>query len=176
MKLGKKLLAFLKNTMKILLGFWYFYDISFVLTPILAHKLLFQRENMPYEMVQNSMWSNGRIKKWTFLPYPIRVLVIFVVKWIFQMLWLFDSPFKHVVFIFIFFGFEIHDFAHFLFFFFDFLVFILMRESGQDKIRYQHNFLFFFFGFFLQNSTILLTILLVSNMKTQKCVENTRAV
>ena len=143
MKLGKKLLAFLKNTIKILLGFWYFYDISFVLTPILAHKLLFQRENMPYEMVQNSIWSNGRIKKWTFWPYPIRVLVIFVVKWIFQMLWLFDSPFKHVVFIFTLFGFKIHDFSHFLFFFF--LVFILMRESGQDKIRYQHNSFFFFF-------------------------------
>ena len=44
MKLGKKLQAFLKNTVKILLGFWYFYDISFVLTPILARKLSFQRE------------------------------------------------------------------------------------------------------------------------------------
>ena len=158
------MLAFLKNTMKILLGFWYFYDISFVLTPILACKLSFQRENMPYVMVQNSIWSNGWIKKWTFWPYPIRVLVIFVVKWIFQMLWLFDSPFKHVVFIFTPFGFEIHDFAHFLLFFFFFLVFVLMRESGQDKIPYQQSSLIFLDFFLLQNNTILLTILLVSNI------------
>ena len=55
---------------------------------------------------------------------------------------LFDSPFKHVVFIFTPFGFEIHDFAHFLPFFF------LMRESGQDKIPYQQSSLFFLDFFF----------------------------
>ena len=147
MKLGKKLQAFLKNTVKILLGFWYFYDISFVLTPILARKLSFQRENMPYEMVQNSIWSNGWIKKWTFWPYPIRVLVIFVVKWIFQMLWLFDSPFKHVVFIFTPFGFEIHDFAHFLLFFFFFFGFCFNAwiRTRQNTISTKF---FIFSGFF----------------------------
>ena len=141
MKLGKKLLAFLKNIVKILLGFWYFYDISFVLTPILARKLSFQRENMPYEMVQNSIWSNGWIKKWTFWPYPISV-----VKWIFQMLWLFDSPFKHVVFIFTPFGFEIHDFAHFLLFFF-FLGFCFNAWIGTRQNTVSTKF-FIFSGFF----------------------------
>ena len=32
-----------KNTVKTLLGFWYFCDISFVLTPVVAHKILFRR-------------------------------------------------------------------------------------------------------------------------------------
>ena len=43
-KLGKKLLAFMKNIVKTLLGFQYFCDVSSVLTLILAHKLSFQRE------------------------------------------------------------------------------------------------------------------------------------
>ena len=41
---------------------------------------------MPYEMVHNSIesiQSNGRIKKSTFWPYSVRVLVLIVVKWIF---------------------------------------------------------------------------------------------
>ena len=41
-KLGKKLLIFLKNTVKVLLGFRYLCDILFVLTLIFAHKLSFQ--------------------------------------------------------------------------------------------------------------------------------------
>jgi len=43
-KLGKKMPVFLKNTMKILLGFWHFCDFSSVWTPILVHKLSFRRE------------------------------------------------------------------------------------------------------------------------------------
>ena len=75
----------------------------------------FKGKHMPYEMVQNPPWSNGRIKKLTFWPPPIRVLVRFSVKRVFQMLWLFDLPFKHVVFIFSLFGFETHVFAPFFF-------------------------------------------------------------
>ena len=72
---------------------------------------------MPYEIVQNSTRSNVWIKKSTFLLYSVRVLVSFFVKWVFQMLWLFDSLIKRALFIFTHFGFEIHDFSAFLIFF-----------------------------------------------------------
>ena len=72
---------------------------------------------MPYETIQNPTRSNSWIKKSTFLPPPIRVLVRFSIKQVFQMLWIFDLPFKHFVFIFALFGFETHVFAPYLFFF-----------------------------------------------------------
>ena len=43
---------------------------------------------MPYKTIQNSTWSNGQIKKSTFWPYPVRVLVLIAVNWIFKLLWL----------------------------------------------------------------------------------------
>ena len=112
-KSSKKLPVFLKNTVKILLGFQYFCDISSVLTPILARKLSFQRENYALHDGPKFTQYNSRIKKSTFWPYSIRVLVLIVAKWFFQMLCILDSPFKHVVLIFTLFFFEIHDFAHF---------------------------------------------------------------
>ena len=55
------------------------------------------------------------------------------------MLWLFDLLFKYVVFIFSLFGFEIHDFAHFLIFLFCFffnlffIFYFLCVNRGQTK-------------------------------------------
>ena len=51
----------MKNTVKILLRFWYVCDISFNLTPILAQKIFFQREKyalqdgLKFNMIQ---WSD----------------------------------------------------------------------------------------------------------------------
>ena len=91
---------------------------------------------MPFEVVQNSTRFNDWNKKYTLLPSLVRVLVSFTVKWIFQMLWLLFLPFKHVVFTFKLFGFEIDDFSPFLFFFcfFFVLVFISTCESRLEKI------------------------------------------
>ena len=54
-KLGKKLLVFLKNLVKTLLGFQCFCDISSILTLILAGKLSFWRENYA---LQDNLKSN----------------------------------------------------------------------------------------------------------------------
>ena len=43
---------------------------------------------MPYKTIQNSTWSNGQIKKSTFWLYPVRVLVLIAINWIFKLLWL----------------------------------------------------------------------------------------
>ena len=86
---------------------------------------------MSYKTIQNSTWSNSQIKNSTFWPYPVRVLVLIAAKWIFQSLWLFDWPFKHFVFIFTLFGFEIHDFVPFFFFFGS-----LSWRVNQDETKY----------------------------------------
>ena len=68
MKSGKKLPVFLKNTMKILLGFRYFCDISPVLTQILARKLLFRSakyalwDSPKFNMIQ---WSDQKVNFFT---------------------------------------------------------------------------------------------------------------
>jgi len=90
---------------------------------------------MPYETIQNPTRSNGQIKKSTFLPPSIRVLVRFYVKRVFQMLWIFDLLFKHFVFIFAIFGFETHVFAPYLFFFKFFgLCFDMWIRAGQNMV------------------------------------------
>ena len=121
--------------MKTLLGFQYFCDISSILTMILACKLLFQREKYALRDDPNPTRSNSWIKKSTFLPPPIRVLVRFSVKQVFQMLWIFDLPFKHFVFIFALFGFETHVFAPYLYFlkFFG-LCFDIWIGAGQNTV------------------------------------------
>ena len=96
---------------------------------------------MPYKTIQNSTRSNSRIKNSTFWPYPVTVLVLIAVKWIFQSMWLFDSPFKHVVLIFTlfwlwnswfctFFNFLIY----FILLFFFCLCFDVWIEIGQNTV------------------------------------------
>ena len=53
------------------------------------------------------------------------------------MLWLFDSPFKYVVFVFALFGFGIHDSAPFLFSFFQ--CFFFFQSVNQDWTKYNIN-------------------------------------
>ena len=56
-KLGQKPLVFLKNTVKILLGFRNFFDISSILTLIFAHKLSFERvlqDSLKFNTIQQS--------------------------------------------------------------------------------------------------------------------------
>ena len=69
-KSGKKLPVFLKNTLKNLLGFWYFCDISSFLIPIFVHKLSFWRKKY-------SLWDGLKFnmiqrldKKVNFLTIP----------------------------------------------------------------------------------------------------------
>ena len=129
------MLVYLKNTVKILLEFRYLCDISSVLTPILPLKYHFEGKNMLYEIVQNSTWSNGRIKKSILWPYSDRVLVRFSIKWVFQMLWLFDSPFKHVIYIFHFWLWNSWFFTFpFFLIFFSGLCFEAWIEAGQNIV------------------------------------------
>ena len=82
-------------------------------------------------MVQNSIWSNDRIKKTTFWPYLVRVLVLIVAKMVFKYC---DLLIHHPIMLYLFFtrfGFKIHDFSPFspfsiflIFLIFDFLIFL----------------------------------------------------
>ena len=99
----------------------------------------FEGKNMPYETVQNSTRSNSRIKKWTFWPCAVRVLVLTVEKWIFQMLWLLDLPTYFYLF-----DFEIHDFSPFLIYFLIFLIFVWRVNWGWTKYGIDTNLLLLF--------------------------------
>ena len=64
LKPGRKPLVFLKNTMKILLGFRNFFDISSILTLIFARKLSFQ------SVLQDSLKFNTPDQKVNFFTIP----------------------------------------------------------------------------------------------------------
>ena len=88
----------------------------------------FEGKNIPYKMIQNSIWSNDRIKKSTFLPYLVRVLVLIVAKMVFKYC---DLLIHHPIMLYLFFtrfGFKIHDFSPFSIFLI-FLIFILIFLS-----------------------------------------------
>ena len=88
---------------------------------------------MTDKIVQTSTWSNVLIKKSTFWPYPVRVLVLIAVKWIFQTLWPFDPQSNHIIFILTHFGFEPHDFALFFGFFSIFWSLFWLMNQGRTK-------------------------------------------
>ena len=93
---------------------------------------------MPYKTIQNSTWSNSQIKKSTFWPYPVRVLVLIAVNWIFKLLWLLIHH-SNMLYLFL----SLLDLKFmilhlFQIFFFFVFVFVLIRESRPDKIRYRH--------------------------------------
>lgn len=93
---------------------------------------------MPYKTVQNSTWLDDRIKKSTFLPYPIRVLASVAIKRVFKCR---DPLINYPIMLYLFFpffGFGFCTFAHFSQIFF-FLVWHLLWCVNRDRTKYNIN-------------------------------------
>lgn len=91
---------------------------------------------MSYETVQNSTRSDGWIKKSTFVPYTVRVLISIAIKRVFKC---FDPLIYFPIMLYLFFTLFIFRTCNFAPFFFFFLAFILTRELRPGNIQYWHH-------------------------------------
>ena len=103
----------------------------------MAHELSFRREKYELRERPNSTWSNDWIKKLTFWPYLVRVLVLIAMRRVLEycnpsihysiMMHLIVTPFLALKF----------AICTYFWIFFWILAFVLTCESGSDKIQYR---------------------------------------